>query len=56
MTDQNNLSRALQLLAAGRLDEARIYLDEFLRQDSDNPDFSTTWASAMWTSARSTGA
>jgi hypothetical protein len=28
MTDQDNLSRALQLLAAGRLDEARIYLEE----------------------------
>jgi len=38
MTDQDNLSRALQLLAAGRLDEARIYLEELLRQDPDNPD------------------
>ena len=39
MTDQDNLSRALQLLAAGRLDEARIYLEELLRQDPDNPYF-----------------
>ena len=38
MTDQDNLSRALKLLAAGQLDEARIYLEELLRQDSDNPD------------------
>ena len=37
MTDQDNLSRALQLLAAGRLDEARVYLEELLRQDPDNP-------------------
>ena len=29
---------ALKLLAAGRLDEARIYLEELLRQDPDNPD------------------
>jgi len=28
---------ALKLLAAGQLDEARIYLEEFLRQDPDNP-------------------
>ena len=38
MTDQDNLSRALQLLAAGRLGESRIYLEELLRQDPDNPD------------------
>lgn len=38
MTDQDNLSRALQLLAAGRLDEARIYLEELLALDPDNPD------------------
>jgi len=36
MTD--SLSRALQLLASGQLDEARIYLEELLRQDPDNPD------------------
>ncbi|RQW79901.1 MAG: tetratricopeptide repeat protein [Methanothrix sp.] len=30
--------RALQLLASGHLDEARIYLEELLRQDPDNPD------------------
>ncbi len=29
---------ALKLIAAGRLDEARIYLEELLRQDPDNPD------------------
>jgi hypothetical protein len=28
----NNLSRALKLLDAGRLDEARIYLEEILGQ------------------------
>jgi len=39
---------ALKLLAAGQLDEARIYLEELLRQDPDNPDLLTTWASAMW--------
>jgi len=38
MTDSDPLSRALQLLAAGQLDEARIYLEELLRQDPDNPD------------------
>ena len=38
MTDQDNLSRALQLLAAGRLGESRIYLEELLRQDPDKPD------------------
>ena len=38
MTHQDNFSRALQLLAAGQLDEARIYLEELLRQDPDNPD------------------
>jgi len=36
MTD--HLSRAHQLLASGQLDEARIYLEELLRQDPDNPD------------------
>ena len=36
MTD--HLSRALQLLASGQLDEARIYLEELLRQDPENPD------------------
>jgi tetratricopeptide (TPR) repeat protein len=36
MTD--HLSRALQLLASGQLDEARIYLEELLRQDPHNPD------------------
>jgi tetratricopeptide (TPR) repeat protein len=36
MTD--SLSRAHQLLASGQLDEARIYLEELLRQDPDNPD------------------
>jgi tetratricopeptide (TPR) repeat protein len=34
----DHLSRALQLLASGHLDEARIYLEELLRQDPDNPD------------------
>ena len=29
---------ALKLLAAGRLDEARIYLEELLALDPDNPD------------------
>jgi len=29
---------ALKLLAAGQLDEARIYLEELLRQGPDNPD------------------
>ena len=29
---------ALKLIAAGRLDEARIYLEELLLQDPDNPD------------------
>ena len=38
MSDQDNLSRALQLLAAGSLDEARIYLEELLRQDPESPD------------------
>ncbi len=32
------LSRSLQLLASGHLDEARIYLEELLRQNPDNPD------------------
>ena len=36
MTD--HLSRAHQLLASGQLDEARIYLEELLRQDPENPD------------------
>ena len=36
MTDHP--SRAQQLLAAGRLDKARIYLEELLRQDPENPD------------------
>ena len=36
MTD--NLSRVHQLLASGQLDEARIYLDELLRLDSENTD------------------
>jgi len=36
MTD--HLSRAHQLLASGQLDEARIYLEELLRQDAENPD------------------
>ncbi len=38
MTDQDNLSRALKLLADGRLDEACIYLEELLRQNPDKPD------------------
>ncbi len=38
MTDPDHLSRALQLLAAGQLDEARIYLEELLCQNPDNPD------------------
>jgi tetratricopeptide (TPR) repeat protein len=38
MTDHDHLSRAHQLLASGQLDEARIYLEELLRQDPDNPD------------------
>jgi len=29
---------ALKLIAAGRMDEARIYLEELLHQDPDNPD------------------
>ena len=36
MTD--HLTRAHQLLASGQLDEARIYLEELLRQDPENPD------------------
>jgi hypothetical protein len=36
MTD--HLSRAYQFLAYGQLDEARIYLEEFLRQDAENTD------------------
>ena len=36
MTD--HLSRAHQLLASGQLDVARIYLEELLRQDPENPD------------------
>jgi tetratricopeptide (TPR) repeat protein len=38
MTDHDNLSRAHQLLASGQLEEARIYLEELLRQDPDNTD------------------
>ena len=38
MTDPDSLSRAHQLLASGQLDEARIYLEELLRQDPDNTD------------------
>ena len=34
----DHFDQALQLLAAGQLDEARIYLEELLRQDPDNPD------------------
>ncbi|HUS75282.1 MAG TPA: tetratricopeptide repeat protein [Methanothrix sp.] len=34
----DHLSRAHQLLASGQLDEARIYLEELLRQDAENPD------------------
>jgi len=34
----DHLSRAHQLLASGQLDEARIYLEELLRQDPDNTD------------------
>ena len=36
MTD--HLSCAHQLLASGQLDEARIYLEELLRQDPENTD------------------
>jgi thioredoxin-like negative regulator of GroEL len=36
MTD--HLSRAHQLLASGQLDEARIYLEELLRDDQQNTD------------------
>jgi hypothetical protein len=32
----DHLSRALQLLASGQLDEACIYLKGLLRQDPDN--------------------
>ena len=35
---EEHLSRAHQLLASGQLDEARIYLEELLRQDPENPD------------------
>ena len=38
MTDNGNLSRAHQLLAAGRFAEACIYLEELLRQAPENPD------------------
>jgi tetratricopeptide (TPR) repeat protein len=34
----DHFDQALQLLASGRLNEARIYLEELLRQDPDNPD------------------
>jgi tetratricopeptide (TPR) repeat protein len=34
----DHLSRAHQLLASGQLDEARIYLEELLRQDAENTD------------------
>jgi len=34
----DNLSRAHQLLASGQLDEARIYLEELLRQGPENTD------------------
>jgi tetratricopeptide (TPR) repeat protein len=34
----DHFNQALQLLASGQLDEARIYLEELLRQDPDNPD------------------
>jgi tetratricopeptide (TPR) repeat protein len=34
----DHLTRALQLLHSGRLDGARIYLEELLRQDPENPD------------------
>ena len=30
--------QALKFIQAGRLAEARIYLEELLRQDPDNPD------------------
>ena len=30
--------QALKFIQAGRLDEARIYLEELLHQDPDNPD------------------
>ncbi len=32
------LSRAHQPLASGQLDEARVYLEELLRQDAENTD------------------
>ena len=38
-TDQYNFSRAHQLLTAGQLDDARIYLEGLLRQYPDNLDF-----------------
>jgi tetratricopeptide (TPR) repeat protein len=34
----DHFDQALQLLASGRLDEARIYLEELLRQDPENTD------------------
>ena len=34
----DHFALALTLLAAGRLDEARIYLEELLALDPDNPD------------------
>jgi hypothetical protein len=34
----DHLSRAHQLPASGQLDEARIYLEELLRQDPENTD------------------
>jgi Tfp pilus assembly protein PilF len=38
----NHFEEALQFLASGQLDEARIYLEELLRQDPEIPISSTT--------------
>jgi hypothetical protein len=50
----DHLSSTFQLLAFVRLDEARIYLEELLCQDPDDPDLLFNKASAMWTLASST--
>jgi hypothetical protein len=56
MSDPDSLSRAHQPLASGQIDEARIYLEKFLRQDPDNLDLLLTRAFATWTSASLTRA
>jgi tetratricopeptide (TPR) repeat protein len=34
----DNLDQAFKLLQSGQIDQARIYLEELLRQDPENPD------------------